>query len=510
MTPLRVALVYFISALMWIIFSDNLLHFLVERPDYLLRYQSLKGIAFVLLSSGLVYWLAVRLHKALSREMHSRKSHLNQLRRKAYTDDLTGLPNRRMGLRSLRRLLHLHQQKEVPVFFGLLFIDLDNFKHINDTLGHSIGDKVIVAAARRLESCLQFDEILIRHGGDEFIIILNQVNGRECLESYGKRILDMFNDPIVVDGMSLLVSASIGITRYPEDGTSSTILMRNADLALHFSKKYKPALRFYDETMSASFRYRFDLEQGLRKALIDSELQVYYQPFYAPGSGELVGAEALVRWPDKTGFVSPADFIPVAESTGQIRALGALVLKRACCDTRLLSEQLGKKLVIAVNVSPVQFASNDIIADLQEAINISGIDAAQVVLEITEGVFIGQIAGAARLLEEVVAMGVRLSMDDFGQGYSSLSYLRMHPFSFLKIDKLFIQGMVQSPQDYALVQASVAMAQALQLGIVAEGVETREQLEMLESLSVDYVQGFYLARPMAFDEYQKVANIKHV
>lgn len=508
MTPLRIAIVYIIAALTWIVFSDNVLHLLVDHPGKLLHYQLMKGILFVALSSLLVYWLASRLNRVVARELKSRRTHLGQLRRKAYTDDLTGLYNRRMGLRTLRRLIRSHQQQ--PIFFGLLFIDLDNFKHINDTLGHSTGDKVITAAAKNLQRCLHFDELLVRHGGDEFIVILDSVTDKGCLETYVERILEAFDQPLLIEGMSLRVTASIGIAQFPLDGTTTNLLMRNADLALHYSKKYKHTCKFYDESMSASFRYRFDLEQGLRKALADSELQVFYQPMFSPATGELCGAEALVRWPNESGFISPADFIPVAESSGQIRALGALVLTHACCDTRMLSEGAGKALTVSVNVSPIQFANGHIIVDLQQALDVSGISPSQVILEITEGVFLSHIVEAASVLEQLVKMGVRLAMDDFGQGYSSLSYLRMHPFSFLKIDKVFIQGMEHSAQDFALVQASIAMAEALQLGIVAEGVETEEQLSMLRALSVDYVQGFHLAKPMSLYDYQLLVSPEYV
>lgn len=508
MTPLHVALIYFISALLWIVFSDNILHFLVSEPERLLRYQSLKGITFILLSSILVYYLAVRLNRVLSREVRSRRAHLAQLRRKAYTDSLTGLANRRMGLRTLRRMMRNHQHHTVP--FALLFIDLDNFKHINDTLGHLVGDKVIQAVARKLGECLQYSEMLVRQGGDEFIIIVDSGLDRPSLERYAERVLRAFEKPLDIEGLALRVSVSIGMTRFPEDGTSTSLLLRNADLALHYSKKSKAAYRFYDESMSASFRYQFDLEQGLRQALAEAALRVHYQPFFSPATGELAGAEALVRWPSEKGFISPADFIPVAEASGQIRALGAWVLKHACCDTRLLSDQCGKALTVSVNVSPVQFFNRHILADLQQALNISGIDPAQVILEITEGVFISQIADAAEVLDSLVAMGVRLAMDDFGQGYSSLSYLRMHPFSFLKIDQSFIQGMVHSRQDHALVQASVAMARALHLGIVAEGVETSEQWEELKKLAIDFAQGFYLAKPMALADYRKLVCPEYV
>lgn len=501
MTPKRIALVYFVVAGLWILFSDWTLQLLLADITELTRWQTLKGCFFVAGSSLIVYALARRQQTQMQHQLTLKRRHLSAIRRKAYTDYLTSLPNRRFGLRVIRQLIQRSRQEQTP--FCVLFLDLDNFKQINDTLGHSVGDRVIITVGLRLQEGLRNGEQLIRHGGNEFLILCESLANQEAASKRASEVLEIFSAPVTVGAMPLRVTASIGVSCFPEHGTSLGPLLRSADLALQHSKKYKNCFKFYQADMGKAMRYRFELEQKLRQAVDEHQLQVYYQPIYDPALQKFTGAEALLRWPGPEGFISPADFIPVAEQCGKIRELGAMVLMRAARETQQLSESLGRPLSISVNVSPKQFANGHILQDLRTALDFSGIDPACVILEITEGVFLSNIIETGEVLNQTVELGVALSMDDFGQGYSSLSYLRKHPFSYLKIDQSFVQGMDQSPQDRALVEASVAMAVALDLKVIGEGVETETQKAALTVLGVHYLQGFHLAYPMPLKDYQR-------
>ncbi|WP_111642001.1 putative bifunctional diguanylate cyclase/phosphodiesterase [Marinimicrobium alkaliphilum] len=499
MTPLRLALIYLSLSLVWILTSDSVVHWLWDDPAILHKAQTFKGWAFVSVTAMIVYLMARRLQSVIRRELATKRQHLEELRRKAYTDDLTGLANRRLGQRELSRLTLEHAQSGRP--FYLLYLDLDSFKQINDTLGNAVGDQVIVKVGQRIAAALAVEHSLIRQGSDEFMVLLPGCDSEPAATSVAQMLLEAFSQPLVIEDMQLQVPASIGIARFPEDGKIPDVLIRSASLALHESKRFKQCYKFYRPDMSEGMRYRFDLEAKLRRALSEERLEVYYQPLY-DGEQRIVGAEALARWQEDGEFISPADFIPIAEHTGHIRTLGSWVLARACTDTVALSQALGYPLKVSVNVSPKQFANGHLLEDVRQVLEASGLAPEQLILEITEGVFLSNIAEATDTLNSLVAKGITIALDDFGQGYSSLSYLRQHPFTYLKIDRMFVQGMEESRQDYGLVQASVAMAKALQLNVVAEGVETARQASTLSALGVDYLQGFFLARPMTLADYR--------
>ncbi len=503
MTPVRIALIYLTLASLWILLSDRVLYWAVAADSAsFLFWQTTKGWLFVIASSLIIYLLAYRLSWALSRQLDLKRRHLLLVRRKAYTDYLTGLPNRRFGLRVMRRLLAQAERSERG-FCAILF-DLDDFKQVNDSLGHHVGDLLIVALGQRLDAQLGPGEHLVRQGGDEFLLMCAGTESRHQVAARAGALLETLSEPITLEGLELTITASAGVACYPEDGEQLSGLMRSVDLALHHSKKYKNCFNFYQPAMANNLQHRFDLQQSLREALDKEELEVFFQPVYDPIEGCCTGAEALVRWRTDEGFISPADFIPVAENSGQIRKLGMMVLEKALRETVTLMRDSGQSLTISVNVSPKQFVHGYIVNDLQQALYESGIDPRTVILEITEGVLLNNIIEATEVLKQLTELGVAISMDDFGQGYSSLSYLRQHPFSYLKIDRSFVQGMDQSSQDRALVEASVAMAKALNLKVVAEGVETETQSLALEGLGVDYLQGFWLARPMPAKEYREL------
>lgn len=501
MTPARIAILYLVISALWIALSDALLYQWLDDPMRMTYWQGLKGWFFILASALLMYTLASRLQKVLSRELDVKRHHLALLRRKAYSDHLTGLPNRRSGLRTIRGLIQ--QAKSEQKQFYVMLLDLDNFKQINDTLGHAAGDQLILAVGKRLQAALSEHEQLVRYGGNEFLWICADVQDIPEIERRASEVVALFAEPFLIGPTTLRVTASIGVVGYPHSGANQGALMRNVDLALHHSKLYKNCFKLYQSTMSRAMHYRFDLEQKMREAIEQGRFEVFYQPVFDPRKARFTGAEALLRWPDGSGYISPADFIPVAEQSGQIRALGAMVLAHACQVTQQLGERIGWPLSVSVNVSPKQFANDRIVRDVGQALERSGLDPALLVLEITEGVFLSNAAETGEILKQLIELGVALAMDDFGQGYSSLSYLRKHPFRYLKIDQVFVQGMDTSDQDRALVKASVAMAQALGLQVVGEGVETNTQKTLLTELGVHYLQGFYLARPMPADEYER-------
>ena len=501
MTPARIAILYLVISALWIALSDALLYRWLDDPMRLTYWQGLKGWFFIVLSALLVYALALRLKKVLSRELDVKRHHLALLRRKIYSDHLTGLPNRRAGLRTIRSWIQ--QAKSGQKQFYVMLLDLDNFKQINDTLGHAAGDQLILAVSKRLQAALTERQQLVRYGGNEFLWLCADVQNSAEADRRASEVVALFAQPFVIGPTTLRITASIGVVGYPHNGATQGALMRNVDLALHHSKLYRNCFKLYQSSMTRAMHYRFDLEQKMREALEQGRFDVFYQPVYDPRKARFTGAEALLRWPDEGGYISPADFIPVAEQSGQIRTLGAMVLMEACKVTQQLGERLGWPLSVSVNVSPKQFADERIIGDVRQALESSGLDPALLILEITEGVFLSNAIETGEILTQLMELSVALAMDDFGQGYSSLSYLRKHPFRYLKIDQVFIQGMDTSDQDRALVKASVAMAKALGLKVVGEGVETDTQKNLLTELGAHYLQGYYLARPMPADEYER-------
>ncbi len=508
MTPVRIALIYLSLASLWILLSDRLLFgWVADNSSSFLFWQTTKGWLFVGASAVIIYFLAARLNWALARQLEMKRRHLNLLRRKAYTDYLTGLPNRRFGLRTARRMIQRAEGRGSG--FGMILLDVDDFKRVNDNLDHRAGDELIVAIGQRLQRQLESGEQLVRQGGDEFMLLCAGVEGRHRLAQRVSTFLDSLAKPFELQGMEVNISASAGIACYPEDGRQLSQLTRNADLALHQSKRYKNCFNFYQPAFAETLLHRFDLQQRLNDTLEREALTVYFQPIYDTVLRRCIGAEALVRWPDDEGFIPPSEFIPIAEQTGQVRAIGIFVLMRAFTHSVALMKELGVSLTISVNISPKHFVNGRVVRDVEQAIASTGIDPRCVILEITEGVLLDNVHDVSEWLNRLVALGVSLSMDDFGQGYSSLSYLRDHPFRYLKIDRNFIQTLERSPKDRALVEACVTMARALELQVVAEGVETEGQQTALREIGVDYLQGFLLARPLPADDYRRFLQTEY-
>jgi diguanylate cyclase (GGDEF)-like protein/PAS domain S-box-containing protein len=451
-------------------------------------------------STGRIVDGAGGIHGAVinSRDVTERIALEEQLEYQALHDDLTGLPNRTLLLDRLDQCVaraHRHHES-----IAVLFIDLDDFKLVNDSLGHAAGDEVLVLAARRLHHAVREGDTVARFGGDEFVIILGHPVEADDAIVVANRIAIALAEPFVVDGRELPVAASIGIALATGEWANRDDLVRHADIALYRAKtKGKNTYDVFDETMHEAILHRIQLEADLRRAIERNEFVLHYQPTVSLKSGTIVGVEALVRWqhPER-GLVSPAEFIPIAEETGLILPLGAWILRAACRQGAhwLAQSGDGARFSLSVNLSSRQFAEPGLVEQIADVLTESGFPAERLALEITESDAMGDAEATIHRLRALKALGIHLAVDDFGTGYSSLAYLKHFPVDVLKIDRSFIDGLGNDDADTAIVAAIVGMAQALGLRVVAEGVETTEQLAHLRDLNCDGAQGFLFSRPL--------------
>ena len=417
-------------------------------------------------------------------------------------DALTGLPNRTCLREFLDAKLSASLTADHPLV--MLCIDLDRFKPVNDLLGHAAGDQVLNEISRRLSDCIRHGDLVARVGGDEFVLIVTYVDGAEEVETLCRSLIESVERPVLVDGHEIFVGASIGIAMAPNDACEATELLRYADIALYEAKAAgRGTWRFYAGDMNTRIIERRRLESDLRYAIKHGELRLHFQPRFRIADGEMVGAEALVRWqhPDR-GLISPDTFIPIAEETGLILSLSDWVLQVACHQ----AAQWPEHLFVSVNLSPIEFKRGNLASRMSATLAASGIDPSRVELEITEGVMLEDAVGALETMHTLKLLGVRIAMDDFGTGYSSLSYLRTFPFDGLKIDRSFLTRLGDSADDQSIIQAIVGLGRALSLTVTAEGVETAEHLELLKKVSCDEGQGYFLSRPMdiaSFDAFIK-------
>lgn len=422
----------------------------------------------------------------------------------AYHDVLTNLPNR--ALFHDRLDWAILQAKLSQAGCAVLFIDLDHFKYINDTFGHATGDLLLQKIATRLKMCLRENDTLARMGGDEFTVILENYDSRNDVEHTALRIIDALDRPISVDNQELFVSASIGISFYPEDGDTAVMLMKHADVAMYSAKNDgRKRLHFFHTRMEDYSVKRIDMERHLRRALEQGEFRIFYQPQINLISGQIVGAEALLRWERPgTGLIPPSQFIPLAEETGIIIPIGQWVLREASAQCRTWQQSGWKSLRMGVNISPQQFRQINLNATVAEILNETGLEPHFLDLELTESLAMQQVEESMQTLMQLRHQGVQISIDDFGTGYSSLSYLKQFPIDRLKIDRSFIADIATDPNDAAIVVAIIAMAHCLGHEVIAEGVETEEQLKFLKMHGCNEVQGFLFGRPVPADEFSQL------
>ena len=409
----------------------------------------------------------------------------------SHTDALTGLPNRRRLTDRVEFALAMAQRDGTP--FAVLFLDLDRFKHINDSLGHLFGDRVLVDVSERIKSCLRQVDTVARLGGDEFVMLLQQADAAGA-EATARRVIEAMSQPFVLDGLSFTVTCSIGISLYPNDGTSMDELLRHADKAMYSVKEGgRAGYRFHQPRKDVDLRTQMRVDHAMRRALTQGHFRLHYQPQLDLASGLVVGAEALIRWRDpELGEMSPAEFLPVAEASGFIVAIGEWVLGEALRQATAWRER-GLCLTMAVNVSALHFQRPDFVDSVTRALDASGLPAQWLELELTESILIQDADDALARLQALARLGVGLSIDDFGTGYSSLAYLKRIPIGQLKIDRRFVDGLPGDESDVAIVRAIVSMGHALNLRIIAEGVETDAQRQFLQGVGCNLYQGFLFA-----------------
>ena len=418
----------------------------------------------------------------------------------AHTDILTGLPNRVLLTQRAELMLGMSQRQGSPC--GVLFVDLDRFKNINESFGHALGDRVLVEVARRIRLCLREVDTLSRLGADEFVVLLQEADAFGA-EIAARRIIAALGQPFAVQDMDFSLGCSIGIALYPDDGNTVDELIQCADTAMHGVKdRGRGSLRFYQPQMNVDWLSRIKMEHAMRQGLERHLFRMVYQPQIDTDTGCLIGAEALLRWTDpELGSVPPSTFIPLAEESGFIINLGNWVLGEAVRQATLWQKQ-GMPLVVSVNVSALQFQQPDFVERVADSIRGVGLNPALLELELTESILVKDAEDALTKLDALAALGLSLAIDDFGTGYSSLAYLKKFPISKLKIDRAFIMGLPQDESDKAIVEATVAMARALGLAVVAEGVESAAQRDYLQGLRCAAYQGFLCSPGLAADEFE--------
>ena len=415
-------------------------------------------------------------------------------------DSLTGLANRNMFHDEMARALQRSAEQQTG--FALLFIDLDRFKSVNDTLGHDAGDALLKVMAGRLTSLLRGVDRLARLGGDEFVVLLDHVTDPAALSKVASRLLTELAEPLQLGGHSMQISGSVGISLYPADGQDAATLLKNADTAMYLAKsRGKNNFQFFTPDLARRAATYFAMENDLRQAIDAEQLVLHYQPVFRASDGVLCGMEALVRWQRPGhGLVGPGDFIPLAEESGLIVPIGRWVMNAACRQLRAWREAGYNPPRCAINLSTRQFAGTRLVDDLQDAMATHALEAGALAVEITEGQLMTDPERAQETLQQLQRLGLQVAIDDFGTGYSSLAYLKRFTADTLKIDKSFVRGLPQNHGDMAITQAVVALAHSLRMAVVAEGVETAGQLQAARQLGCDMVQGYHLARPMPADQ----------
>jgi diguanylate cyclase (GGDEF)-like protein/PAS domain S-box-containing protein len=445
-------------------------------------------------------------------DITERQKFEDKIRELAYFDTLTGLPNRdsfMMHVDQSIKSASRHKQK-----LAALFLDLDDFKRINDTLGHTIGDLLLKVTAERLQDCLRFSDVVghtaedvsthmvSRFGGDEFTILLTEIRGSEDVAVVAQRIMDSLVRPLNLSGHEIVITPTIGIAVFPEDGDNTEVLFRNSDTAMYSAKRAgKNHYQFYNNAMNVSARERLAMENQLRKALERNELLLHYQPQLDVISGRVIGVEALLRWQnDELGNVPPDRFIPMAEDSGLIIPVGEWVLRTACAQLKAWQDTGVPIARVAVNISVRQFMHPRFLQLVTQVLEDTGLDPESLELEITENLLMKDADGAIRILQELKKLGVLLAIDDFGTGYSSLSYLKRFPIDRLKVDQTFVREITTNIEDAAITKAVIAMANTMDIRVIAEGVETEEQLCYLTEKRCHEIQGYYLSRPVPAQE----------
>ena len=462
-------------------------------------------LAMLAVTGGMVWLVATDIRNAvarLQRQIAEAKKSDQTLAYLAQHDALTQLPNRALGGELLEQGMATTRRSGVRM--ALLFVDLDNFKDINDSLGHSAGDEFLKLVAKRLRSVTRASDVVCRQGGDEFLVGLVGITNNEDISAVASNILTQIKLPCQLRDTEIVASCSIGIAVYPDDGAHFEDLLRHADLARYHAKEAgRDTFRFFDEEINVSVSESLHLISTLRTAVAQQEFVLHYQPVIDLQSGALIGAEALVRWQNpKLGLVSPALFIPAAEKSGLIVEIGQWVIEEACRQMQDWRQRGAPPLIIAVNLSPVQFRRGDVEGIIERTLKKTGLEPQYLELEVTESTLVQDTEKFIQSLQRIKALGIRIAIDDFGTGYSNLSYLQRFAVDKLKIDQSFVKRLLNGPQDLAIVTAIIQMAKSMDLVTNAEGVEDAATRDLLAQIGCDVAQGYFFARPLPADKFE--------
>jgi len=471
--------------------------------------RRITGYAISLL---VAFLLSIALYAILIQPLRLRKlvkEKTTELQQLAYQDPLTGLPNRRYLQDRLPSTLYSNQKrKRISAF---IYFDLDNFKRINDTIGHDVGDKVLALVADRLNKLKGRSDLVVRLGGDEFGILIGDINDQKEAETHANKILESIRAPLKMDSKEYILSTSLGIAMIPEHGYDLVTIMQNADMALYQAKsKGKNQFSFYTEKMKISTHNLIQVEDDLSRALQENEFELYFQPQFDLKTNQVFGAEALIRWnhPEK-GLIFPNDFIPLAENTGQIVALGYWVLENSIKYLAKREQEGRPDILLHINLASKQLCDPHFVILVQELLIRYQVSATSIAFEITETSILEDVHLARNLLQKLKDMGISIAIDDFGTGYSSLAQLKNLPVDLLKIDRSFVMDLEKDPDDRKIVEAIIAMAHKLNIKVLAEGIETRAQWKMLAAFQCDFGQGFYVSKAVTEDEFNQGMPIVH-
>jgi diguanylate cyclase (GGDEF)-like protein len=459
------------------------------------------GLLMVLILCGIgLVILLVRNSRLIRRAHDELRGMADELGHAAHHDALTSLANRALFYKEATKAIS--GRKARGDSFAVLFLDLDHFKEVNDTLGHPVGDVLLQEVAGRLRGCMRTTDVVARLGGDEFAVILNPIIRPEQVAGLAERLIEVVSAPYAIEGQCIIVGASVGAAICPTDGADSHELLKNADIALYRAKEDgRATYRFFHPQMDADLQNQRAIAVDLRLALARGEFEVFYQPLVNLDTGLLAGAEALIRWNSGArGTISPADFIPIAEESGLIRPLGAWVLERACKEAASWPDHIK----VAVNLSPKQFNGGNLVQDVANALKAAGLLPGRLELEITESVLLQDSASVLKTLHELRSLGVRVALDDFGTGYSSLSYLRSFPFDKIKIDQCFVRDLALETNSMHIIQAVVTLGRNLGMTTTAEGIETQDQRSRLHAAGCSEGQGYLFERPLRASDLRKL------
>lgn len=437
------------------------------------------------------------IHGAFS-DITDRKEKEIEINYLSFNDEVTRIPNRRFFVREVTNHINNYPNEKI----AFIFIDLDNFKYVNDTYGHDAGDLLLIEFAKIIKNMKIKDSFFARYGGDEFIIVQYNIQEKNQIKYILDNIIKKLSNPIIINDKEIFCTLSIGVSVYPIDGGDMPILLKRADMAMYLAKiNGKNRYEFFDIKILEILNREFDIEKGLRVAVDKSEIKMLYQPKIKVDTEEVIGFESLVRWNSKSlGIVSPSEFIPIAESSGLIIPIGKYIINESFRRCKELTLKNNKKFKMAINLSEVQIRDEDIVSFISESLKLYDLSAEYIEFEITESIIMKSAEKNISTLEKLKKLGVSLALDDFGTGYSSLSYLRTLPIDVLKIDKSFIDGIVIEEKSEYIINSIVELSHYLSLLVVAEGVETKEQLDFLKKISCDVIQGYYFSRPVEFDE----------